>query len=209
MGADSKLGTDFFRYRGRSMWPAFQNGDLLEVQPLTLQELCVGDCITYRLNDCETLVTHRIITIHDGSIRTRGDALPWADDLSVNASQLVGQVIGCFRLGCLNQVRGGKQGRLLGGFYHYAGRLDPQRDARGGRIARLLRSSLQWLAAELYRRGTMLEFGCIDKGLSHYWHVGQRPWASFDHSQGYWQVPWPQSLLIDPNRLPDLNQAKA
>ena len=207
MGVDSKLGTDFFGYRGRSMWPVFQEGDLLKVHPVALEELHVGDCITYRLQNCGTLVTHRVSAIHGESLVTRGDAFTWSDELSVNASQLIGRVCGRVRMGSLKQVRGGMNGRLAVGFYHYAGRIDPQRDARGGRAARRLRESLQWLAAGLYRRGTVREFADVGRENKCYWYVGQYPWASFDPVRGSWLVPWPQSLLIDPDRLPEQDQA--
>jgi hypothetical protein len=207
MSADSKVKADFFSYQGRSMWPVFQEGDLLEVHPVAFEELRVGDCITYRLQNCGTLVTHRVSAIHGENLVTRGDAFPWPDKLSVNASQLIGRVCGRFRMGSLKQVRGGMNGRLSGGFYHYAGRIDPQRDARGGRAARRLRESLRWLAAGLYRRGAVREFADVGRVNKCYWHVGQYPWASFDHTCNRWLVPWPQSLLIDPNRLPEQDQA--
>ena len=184
------------------MWPASRKETLLEVQPATMERLHVGDCITYRLKGSGSLVTHRIIAIHDMSIITRGDASPCPDDLKVDTEQLVGRVIGRFRLGVYKPVRGGIKGQITGKFYRYAGRLDPQRDARGGRAARLLRSSLQWLAAAFYRCGTVHKFGKTADESNTYWLVGQHPLASFDHLHGDWRLPWPQSLLIDPARLP-------
>ncbi len=199
-------GTGFFRYRGRSMWPVFQEGDLLEVQPTTLAQLQVGDCITYRSHPDGTLVTHRIFAMRDGILHTRGDAMPWPDDLSVTEQQLIGQIVGRYRLGSLQSVAGGVKGRIYGGFYHYVGRLDPQRGGRGGRVARMLRVGLQWLAAGLYRRGSVWQMKEVRSESNRFWLVGQRPWASFDHSRGSWRVPWPQSLLIDPARLPGHRQ---
>jgi hypothetical protein len=207
MAQDNIVRADFFRYRGRSMWPAFQEGDLLEVQPVVFAELRVGDCITYRLNDCETRITHRISDIRSGLLRTRGDASRWPDECSVSANQLVGRVTGRYRLGCLKAIPGGVKGRLLRGFYYYAGRLDPQRAARGGDAARLLRSRLQWLAASFYRRGTVREVGDNGEGFYRYWLIGQRPWARFESREKKWLVPWPQSLLIDPAKLPRNSQA--
>jgi len=199
----TKAGTNFFRYQGRSMWPAFQEGDLLNIQPVTLHELHVGDCITYRSNDGDTLVTHRVIALRDGNILTRGDAHSEPDELMQDADQLVGRVIGRFRLGGLKSVHGGLIGRFSGEIYHYAGRLDPQRAGRGGRVARLVRNSLQWLAREFYRRGTVREFSYADRKSNSYWLIGQRPMASFDSLRRCWLVPWPLSLLIDPDRLPE------
>jgi len=196
----------FFSYRGRSMWPVFQEGDLLEVKPTTFAELRAGDCITYRSHPDGTLITHRIFAMRDGIMHTRGDAMPWPDDFTVSEPQLVGKVIRRYRLGSLQVVVGGVKGRLYGGLYHYVGRLDPQREGRGGRLARLLRGSLQWLAAGFYRRGTVAQFGEVRQAGRCFWFVGQRPWASHDFLQGDWWVPWPQSLLIDPARLPGHRQ---
>ena len=67
----------------------------------------------------------------------------------------------------------------------------------------MLRSSLQWVAAGLYRRGTVREFGEGGQDSNCYWLSGQRPWARFDHALGGWVIPWPQSLVIDPARLPE------
>jgi hypothetical protein len=184
------------------MWPVFQDGDLLKIQAVTLVELRVGDCITYRLNDQETYVTHRVKDLHDGIICTCGDAHPGHDELGVSASQLVGRVIGRYRLGRYKAVQGGITGRLLKGFYHYAGRLDPQRAARGGRAARLLRSRLQWLVGWFYQHGTVQTFTDSDGESSRYWLIGRKPWASFEEVEEKWRAPWPQSLLIDPARLP-------
>ncbi len=98
------------------MWPTFQEGDLLEVHQATMERLCVGDCITYYLKGSGSLVTHRINAIHNMSIITRGDASPCPDDLKVDTEQLVGRVIGRFRLGVYKPVRGGITGQITGTF---------------------------------------------------------------------------------------------
>ena len=202
MVPDNRTIKDFFCYSGRSMWPCLQEGDLLEIHPVAMVELHIGDCIIYHSNDEKTRVVHRIKMIYNGSICTCGDAHLKPDDHGVSANQLVGRVVGRYRFGCLKPVQGGIKGRLLKGFYHYAGRLDPQRAARGGRAARLLRSNLQWLAGWFYRNGTVREFGDTDEESSRYWLIGKRPWARFEHAEKSWLVSWPQSLLIDPARLP-------
>jgi len=202
MKPGSSTGKDLFRYRGRSMWPCFQEGDLLEIQPVALAELHIGDCITYRLNGQETHVTHRIKDIRDGIICTCGDALFKADELGVSADQLVGRVVGRYRLGDLKPVQGGIKGRLLKELYRYAGRLEPQRTARGGRAARRLRENLQWLASWFYRNGTVQAFDESSEKMARYWFIGRKPWAKFEDVGKSWMVPWPKSLLIDPARLP-------
>lgn len=193
----------FYRYNGPSMWPVFQPGDLLEVEPVELAQLRAGDCIIYRDPEGDRLITHRVSRLHADAVETRGDAFGKPDDQWVVARQLVGRVIGRYRLGSRCLVRGALSGRMRGVVNFYVGRLDPQRTSRGGRLARRLRALLQRAAAGLYRRGTVRPFAGSGEQGGSYWLVGRRPWASYDPGRGAWVVPWPQSLLIDPARLPD------
>jgi hypothetical protein len=130
-----------FQYRGRSMWPCFQEGDLLEIAPVKVAEIRAGDCLAYRVEGERTIV-HRAVATHN-SLQTQGDALSTADVEPVLPEQVLGRIVRCYRLGREISVWNGKAGRVAGVFYRYAGRIDPQRSARGGRIAR----SIQQLSA--------------------------------------------------------------
>lgn len=186
-------------YCGRSMWPCFQDGDILEIQPTTIDALQVGDCISFRQDDGEPIHTHRVCSLHDG-IHTRGDAHLEKDDQSVEPEWLVGKVTGCLRLGTARPVCGGRKGALLAHVYHYAGRIDPTRDSRGGRLARIIRSLMQYYTQSLYACGETKSFPSDDGKLVEYWLVNDKIRARRAETQ--WQIPWPWSLFFDENKLP-------
>ena len=111
-----------FRYSGRSMWPGFQEGDLLEVSPAKTNEIRRGDCVAFHTSN-KKVVTHRVVTTKD-CIKTKGDALPAVDNEIIQPGQVIGKVVCIYRLGRPIRVWGGFPGRIVGHFYHYAGRIE-------------------------------------------------------------------------------------
>jgi hypothetical protein len=77
------------RMNGWSMAPALCDGDWLTVEPLCGQAR-VGDIVVMRW--CETLVTHRVVSVGDSGAVTRGDACAAVDPL-VPPSELLGRVV--------------------------------------------------------------------------------------------------------------------
>lgn len=79
-----------------SMRPAIQPGDAILVRDCDLENIQVGDVITYRL-DSSTLVTHRVTAIlrQGGSLllKTKGDANPSEDENLIFREQLVGKMV--------------------------------------------------------------------------------------------------------------------
>lgn len=80
------LGYDRYAIVGGSMSGTFERGSLALTHEVPVEDLRVGDVITYRPppeTGIEQLVTHRIIDIHDDAgtrtFRTRGDANPAPD----------------------------------------------------------------------------------------------------------------------------------
>jgi hypothetical protein len=130
--------TTLFRYHGRSMWPCFQEGDLLEISSMAAGDIRSGDCIAFRGDNGRT-VAHRVVSAH-GSMITRGDALPVIDEETILPEHVLGKVVRICRLGRAIKVRGGIVGRFAGCFYRYAGRIDPQRASRGGKLAKSIRT---------------------------------------------------------------------
>lgn len=186
-------------YRGKSMWPCFQDDDLLELTPLAVDLLQSGDCISFFSDGGATIVTHRICSLR-GGLHTRGDAHPDKDDYLVEPDLVIGKVVGCNRLGRHRTISGGWRGRLLAVFYHYAGRVDPERASRGGSLARNIRALLQWPAKPLYRRGGTKSFPSEDGKLTEYWLINGRALCSRKGLN--WHIPWPWSLLLDESKLP-------
>jgi signal peptidase len=74
-----------------SMTPTFKPGDVVfDVPPSTLHR---GEAVTFRPNPLSTsVVTHRIYRIHDGDIRTKGDANRTPDTWTIHPAQVTGAV---------------------------------------------------------------------------------------------------------------------
>ena len=78
--------------RGGSMLPAIRPGDVLEVVPIDILRVSVGDVILFRWE--ERLLAHRVIRLIDEDeplVITRGDRHTH-DDPPVHASQIIGLV---------------------------------------------------------------------------------------------------------------------
>jgi len=82
---------------GYSMWPTYDNGDILLIVGVDPSDLKVGDVIIYKKYD-GTLVVHRIVdkSYMDGKwvFRTKGDNNSYPDPYPVWEDQVVGRVAG-------------------------------------------------------------------------------------------------------------------
>lgn len=91
MGTDVPLAI----VEGRSMWPTYDDGDILLVVGAKSSDLKVGDVIIYRKYD-NTFVVHRIVdkSFIDGKwvFRTQGDNNSYPDPYPVQEDQVVGRV---------------------------------------------------------------------------------------------------------------------
>jgi len=191
-----------FRYGGRSMWPCFQAGDILAVRRVPADELRRGDCIVFRDRTGENRVIHRIVSIRP-DIRTRGDNRPIADDEPVHPGTIEGRVVERVRFGGTARVAGGVLGRLAGRAWRWAALLDPERDARGGELARRLRRLAgRWRRLVPGRKLRLVRFTSGANATAHYLLRGRGIVGCFDRHRRRWSVVWPASLCIDPDDLP-------
>ena len=194
MADDFAVKPEMVRYRGRSMWPLFQEGDLLEIEKAPVGELRPGDCLVYRKGG--GTVIHRLVSVRP-ELRTRGDARPEADDEPVLPTWIMGRVVGRIRYGRLTLVTGGMMGVCAGMFYRRAGRLDPNRHAKGGSVARSIRRCLGRMTLYFIRHRRYANHLAAE----HYLTIGRRVVGFYDMNAGAWRFPWPWSLLIDPELL--------
>lgn len=183
-----------FRYRGRSMWPCFQDGDLLEFEPCALAQLSVGDCVVYSVGDNKQ-VTHRVVAKGD-SLTTRGDAMAAPDRDTVTAEQVIGKIVRRHRLGKASKINGRFAGWLAGRFYHYAGRIDPQRNALGGRVARALRAASMRGGKRFWRRGRKRTLLSSQDQEVTFWMIGRRAIGKRNIDSGQWQIAWPWNIVV-------------
>jgi hypothetical protein len=184
-----------FIYRGLSMWPCFQSGDLLFTIRMRAARARRGDCVVYENQASGSYIVHRVAEVRP-KLRTRGDAHPAIDDHSIPWDASVGLVIELNRGGQSRKVRFGFRGRLAGVFYRLAGKLDPRRTSRGGRAARLC-LSLSSPARHLYS-GKIRISKYRDRDVIRLWKrtIGYR-----SDQTGTWEISWPDCLWIAPRRI--------
>ncbi len=187
---------EYFKYQGRSMWPCFQEGDLLELVPVFYEQIRLGDCIAYR-DGCGRHVVHRVVAA-GRELTTRGDAMPATDRQTVIAAQVLGRVVCRYRFGQPSRVRRGFPGRIAGVFYLYAGRIDPCRNSRGGRLAGLIRRNTARALKILRMSGQperLLRQGEPDLLV---WKIGGCIVGRKEATAAHWVLSWPWCFLLDP-----------
>lgn len=175
------------------MWPCFQDGDLLQLREVDFKEIKVGDCIVYK-TDSRQQAVHRVTGKTD-RLFTRGDAMPVPDRDLIEAHRVVGRVVARHRFGCETSVSGGLAGRLAGFFYRYAGRIDPQRESRGGQLARCIQKfSASGLALTRFKGETRKLVRKNEEDIL-VWMLGNRVIGIQKKRQHNWSPAWPWSLL--------------
>jgi len=75
-----------------SMKPEFQRGDLVMSQSIS-KEPQVGDIITFTAAGVQNPVTHRVISIQNNNVGTKGDNNPLADDYGTTINDVVAKVV--------------------------------------------------------------------------------------------------------------------
>lgn len=86
----SALGLQRFVITGTSMQGTIDLGSVVFVELVPVTDLEVGDVITYQPppeTGVTTMVTHRIVSIDDGVVRTKGDNVPQVDPWTFRISQ--------------------------------------------------------------------------------------------------------------------------
>ena len=92
----SIFGYKFLSVLSESMEPDIKKGSLVVVKNTDINELVVGDVITYSLNNTNATVTHRIVAINreddEKVIVTKGDANNCKDNKKITKEMIVGKV---------------------------------------------------------------------------------------------------------------------
>ena len=102
----SIFGYRYYEVLSSSMSPILQKGDIIFVKMLPINELQVGDMITYQIQaQGESTVTHRILKIYQEGyktmIQTKGDASS-EPDYPIQADAVIGKVV--FRIPVLGMI---------------------------------------------------------------------------------------------------------
>lgn len=100
-----------FRYHGRSMLPTFKPGQVLYVRPASRQ-IEPGDIVVFK-SDTVDYIVHRVNSISNEGIHTRGDNNPFEDEQPVRFDQIIGIVEKKDDWGVVQSVIGGRKGLLI------------------------------------------------------------------------------------------------
>lgn len=100
-------------YSGQSMAGTFRPGDLLFIEPVSIDHLRRGDIVVYYDSQpppegADTV--HRVVAITPQGLICRGDNNPLPDAEPLMEGRLIGRVVGFDRRGRIHNVRGGRWG---------------------------------------------------------------------------------------------------
>lgn len=184
-----------FQYRGRSMWPCFQEGDLLTLEPVPFHRIRVGDCIAYH-SPKGHIAVHRVVA-KDDRLHTRGDAMKSIDSETLKEGQIIGRVAMRHRLDRSSHVLGGLPGRMARHVFQYGGRINPASPSRGGKLARMIRKVSTFVLRNLRCSGGSQTFMRHDGSTSRVWRLGGKAIGRQASETSAWVIPWPWAVIID------------
>jgi signal peptidase I len=99
-------------YNGSSMHPTFKPCDILYVVPYQSRKIRCGDVVVFADPDNGKHITHRVISVDDGKIRTIGDNNKDIDKYLLNPENIIGRVDFVQRKEKRLPIYGGFWGRL-------------------------------------------------------------------------------------------------
>ena len=108
-------------YWGRSMEGTFHTGDRLILEPVSINELKKGDVIVFKrldFGDTKKDLVHRVITISEKGVITKGDNNLYKDTMLVTSNNLVGRVTHIERGENQLKVQNGLSGLRRARFLH-------------------------------------------------------------------------------------------
>jgi signal peptidase len=96
--------------RGRSMHPTLRAGDALFVKPA--DRVVPGDVVVYLCPRENSPIAHRVVSVGEIEVKTRGDNNASADLFPVRISDILGKVEHFERNGIRRKLQGGSYGRM-------------------------------------------------------------------------------------------------
>lgn len=111
-------------YMGLSMYPLFIPGDILHIKPYDNTEIKVGDVVVFKAKNEEKNIVHRVVSINNSVIITRGDNNNHADSGSLIPEDIIGKVIIAERDAKKRSVPGGMPGFIRSEIIRYTRRIN-------------------------------------------------------------------------------------
>jgi len=102
----------YFLYEGSSMFPLLKTLDIIITLPLQNQKVVAGDVVVYHDPDKKRVV-HRIVSVNDGKILTRGDSSKRIDSYTIGESDIIGRATYVQRGKRIHRILGGKKGLVF------------------------------------------------------------------------------------------------
>ena len=189
-------------YKGSSMKPFLKTSDILYVSHYKGNTIRCGDIIAFYPPDSNDIIIHRITSISNQGIRTRGDNNNHVDCWNLNADHIIGRVVRTKRGNRLRTVHGGLQGHS----YALAVRFVCFIDSMISYFLRPLYHRLaqlelfkRWLPARMRMR--VLSFTRRD-GMEFHLLMAGRVIGRLLPGRNQWTIQRPFRLFVDEASLP-------
>lgn len=194
-------------YVGSSMYPLLKDLDTLYFVPYGGQTLKSGDVILFKnkKSDKAITITHRIVSINDVTIITKGDNNLCIDNFLVDTSDIIGLVVQVKRGNKIFRVRNGGVGMLLAKVIHLFLLIKIK-------ILHFISFPYSWVSKSgiLQRfvpRKMKQSFIGIQRpgGIEYHFLIGKYLVAKHGPGSSTWTILPPFRLFIDENSLPAVN----
>ena len=189
-------------YRGSSMRPTLSAPALLEIEPYQGRSIQCGDVIVFYPPQEEEPVAHRVVSLDDRGIKTRGDARNEPDLYVLTPQNVIGQVVYARAGKKRRRIHGGAVGRAIGRWLRIRAALGKGCSAPLRSVYHLLgRSGMfrVWLPARLRIR--VLAFNRAD-GKELHLFMGKRLIGQLPVGETSWRIKPPYKLFVDELYLP-------
>jgi hypothetical protein len=196
-------------YTGPSMNPTLKFPEKLQVVPYKGRKIKRGDVVVFISPENHRMVVHRVISVDDKGLRTRGDHNRDSDPWILGPEHIVGRVVSTQLGNRRRTISGGTRGRLytsrlkairlidskicalLGPAYH--------RLAGAGLLRRCLPRRVQTRVLSLHRPvGTELQL-----------LMGRRVIGRLSPGRNEWEIRPPFRLLVDEAKLPGVESPQS
>lgn len=189
-------------HTGNSMYPTLRTGDALRVVRYAYYKIRIGDVAVLRLSEHKDYVVHRVVSVHPGIIRTKGDNNTSIDPWVLRPGDIIGRVVSVRRKDRTINIHGGSSGRVFASGLRAIRQINPT-------ILGMGRPIYHWLARCHAVRNLLVGQGrakvlCFKRRngiemqlLMHGRVIGRRP-----SGESQWEIQPPFRLFVDERWLP-------
>jgi signal peptidase len=189
-------------YVGNSMIPTLKTGDVLGVVTYKKRKIRAGDVIAFRSPRKGRLTAHRVVSVDQRGVRTKGDSALKKDDWVLHPDEVIGRVVSVWRGKKKISIWGGLGGQL------YALALWAAKCADHALIT-VLRPFYIWLAEQgilrrVFPKLNRPQISCFKnrEGTELQLRLGSRVIGRCLSGQDKWLIRRPFRLFIDESTLP-------